>query len=489
MRSLYLSLAAVTLFSVLMTGCSEESDSNDQENKKQENTMHLSGQFVTSNSVQETAAYSSPSVPTEAASRYDTIVNAIAVPVSSDRIMMDASVDLDIMADGNFSAAITPDYAWIVILEGGDGSIRFMSLPLSTDSNTSLVTFYPSADIDLGKVTYDRAADEANSDHNITDLADKFIFNLEQLKRLARTDDVYKAVANSYRNNYKKGAKESHVEEMQIVSIATDAIQADIAVRADTCTGFAIDIYYGADTLLSQKSESICSNSAAFGLKFPESQSTLYTSQDTYTGSMRSSNMIDHNEGGDPSCETGSSFAMTLFRDSAAQGGKVSFFRGETRNMLAQNKTLEKGLYALYIEEDEVNTTVAKFELDYDLPTTDDGKLLLPVPEIRLHLEDNSNVDYFDVKWYLYDTASASYEEIDFTLFSALYHELSVGIWVGDGIDEEHQLTFNETFDRVDIKSKVGINWGSVNDVRFGIQYGVGNSNLRFSFSKIPFTP
>jgi len=468
MRRLYLSLAAVLVMSTLFMGCSKDDDKNESAN-----SILLSGVF---------GEVSGQQGAQRASALGEDIKNAIAIPIASDRIMMEEAVPLDIKEDGSFTAAVTEEYGWVVLLENANGEYKFLSLPLSADSNETLITFFPKSDLDFGTVEYKSVTDEADSENNVSEMADKFIFTMDQLTDISAADDVFKAVANSYRNNYKKDMSEQVSDIMHVVSVATDGLNTDSFVKADTYTGFMMDFEFGSQTQLASAGEKICANDLKVGLKFPSDSDKLYTSTKEYTGSLMSSDM-EFDTAFDPSVnactEPTHDFVISY------GPGSVGFFRGEDRSMLAQNTTLPNGLFALQLQDGVENTSVAQFELDYNLPINADGKLLLPVPAFKIKLNNDGTVEGCDVAWYLYNEGAQQYYPIrDFSTFTSMLHDInSASNWIGDSTNQEFRSTFSSDYRHLKF-SKQDISWEVVNDLRVGIQYDVGNTHVRFQATK-----
>jgi len=466
MKTVYLSLATILLAGSFFMGCS---DNKEEGTGRDADILTLSGDFGTAYAYYQAPWYKRLVTPLQAGSSYDSIINSIAIPIASDRIMMDEAIPLDIESDGKFVADITKDYGWIVLLEKENGLYSFLSIPMSVDSNDSLITFFPKSDIDFGKVEYKSIYDEADSEENISDIGDKFIFSLEELKDIAVSDDAYKAVANSYRNNYNKEFDEQVNEEISLVSVSDKPLNTTEFVRADDYQGFALSFYYGEKTVLASAGEKICNNAAQVGMKFPDSSFTLYSADHNYTGALMS-----HDMSFDSAYDT-SVNACTMVDDNFVISygqGTLSFFRGESTSMLAQNSKLISGLFTLQVTEDGVSQKAGEFELDYNLPVTRHGDLLLPVPAFKMHLNESGMADYCDVKWYLYDQRSHAYKVIDFKPYQSILRDIEAGAGT-------YAASFNDKFDRIDF-TDVDTVWEDKNNFGLGVQYNVANTYVRF---------
>ena len=482
-RSIYLSILSVAFLAGLTVGCSD--DKSDEGATKE--GLTLSGDFGSAYAYYQTPWYEQLVTPVHASSSYDSIENSIAIPIASDRIMIDAAIPLDIKSDGTFTAEIVKEYGWIVLLDKGNGNYSFLSVPMSADTNETLITFFAKSDVDFGKVEYKSATDEAESESNVSELADKFVFSLEQLGNISESDGAFKAVANSYRNSYGKGDHAQINEQLQVVSVATQPLSTSEYIRADHYQGFAINFDFGDNTLLREKGDDICANNIKIGLKYPNSSDRLYTQDQNYTASFMSKNMVpvDHDRNPYLACAVENSFAISYFQDTNESGGTLGFFRGESQEMLAQNAYLPKGLFTLQLQEGDVNTTLGQYELDYNLPTSRSGQLLLPVPAYKLHIDREGYADYVDVKWYQYNVRSAQYKEVDFTPYKSTLRDVDAGIWVGDDNGgHEAPAPFNETYDRIDMSDN-NVVWKDVEDFRLGTQYTIGSTHIRFQATKV----
>ncbi len=483
-RPLYLSILSVALLAGLTAGCSD--DKSDDGVPKE--GLTLSGDFGSAYAYYQPPWYERLVTPVHASSSYDAIENSIAIPIASDRIMMDAAIPLDIKSDGTFTAEITKEYGWIVLLDKGNGNYSFLSVPMSVDSNDSLITFFPKTDVDFGKIEYKSATDEAESESNASELAEKFIFSLEQLGDISKSDDAFKAVANSYRNNYGKSDKAQISEVMHIVSVAVPKLEPDIPVMANKYQGFMMEFEFGPETLLAQNGVNICDNTLKVGLKYPDESFKLATDSQDYLSALMSGNMVpDENHHPVPylACAVQENFVISYFRDTNSSGGTLSFFRGESTDMLAQNLELPNGLFTLQLQDGDVNTSVAKYELNYNLPMKN-GELLLPVPEFTLH-KNGRFIDYVDVKWYLYNPSSGKYKGIeDFTSFAPMLRDITSGMWLvtNGGTGHDQGLDFNEKYDRIDMTTSE-VTWADVTDLRLRVQYDVGNTHMRFQATNV----
>lgn len=194
---------------------------------------------------------------------------------------------------------------------------------------------------------------------------------------------------------------------------------------------------------------------------------------------------VDHDRNPYLACAVENSFAISYFQDTNESGGTLGFFRGESQEMLAQNAYLPKGLFTLQLQEGDVNTTLGQYELDYNLPTSRSGQLLLPVPAYKLHIDREGYADYVDVKWYQYNVRSAQYKEVDFTPYKSTLRDVDAGIWVGDDNGgHEAPAPFNETYDRIDMSDN-NVVWKDVEDFRLGTQYTIGSTHIRFQATKV----
>ncbi len=504
MKRKYKFLLASFLSVALLVGCSGGSGSNNDDGRSgdiDENKVKISGSFGSQYAYYQAPWYKSLlSTPLYASSSYDSIVNSVAIPLYEGHISIYDAVPLEIESDGSFSAEITKDRAWIVLLEKANKQYSFLSVPLSLDSNVSLMSFFPQSNLNFGKVAYKEVCDvvkddqnisnmpcdEAYSDTNISIIAQKSIFNLDQLKEISTADDAFKAAMNSYRNNYKQDDKAFINEHLEIVFVLKDQLITSDYSLVDDYHGFGINFEFGSKSPLAKSIDDVCNNINKVALYFPDENISLYTADHNFTGELLSTNMIIYSNPPTTGCSNG---IINLKTDNPAHGGMISFFSQESQKTLAQNSSLPKGLFSLQLEKTDTNTTVGEFALDYSLPLKNQ-KLLLPTPKLKIHTNEDGEADYCLVQWVVYNPASNSYEAVeDFTPFAESFSNLTANMWyqtTGSSGYKYVESQYSRNYDRIIFPTKVKFN--DVDDFRLFVQYSIGNTHLRFETSKLGYT-
>ena len=488
MKKVSTSLILASLSTLLFLGCSSDSTNDDSTNDK---SITLSGTFDSSY-----AFYKSPSwyrsllTPAYAAESFNKIKKAIAVPIhEGSEILMHQAKTLDINEDGSFSASLETNYSWVILLQRMDGNFDFVSIPVGDGSSDETLVNIPvnaaESDLNLGTITRDSGSREARSSKSTKDLAKNFSFSSADLDFLADMDNAFKAVANNYRNNFGKSQDLSIQEKINIFISSTDLLNTQTAVRSDIYDGFSMIFNAQKNHPLAKAYNDICHGDKTVALKFPTTTFTLSTSTKNFTGSIESSgtamNITSPSGSGDTMCQENTSQGIIDIGYATSHGGSVGIFSGGGPSYLAQNAGLPYGLFDLQLN----NQSVAKFNLDYNLPVTADKHLKVPIASFKLHADSNDKVDYIDVQWYLYNEVAQDYKPVVLKDLQQYIGEMHTLTW-NDAAQKSSECPFNSDLNRVDMTKCSGDDGssyflsGSGKHAldSFGVQYDIGSTHV-----------
>jgi hypothetical protein len=424
-KSLFYSILALSTASII-TGCGGGGDStplvNSDINTTSADKINLSGDFG-----ENYALYKAPwykKILTKAyANSFGSIKKAVAIPLDGTMPIFEKIKDLTIDEDGSFSVDLdkkftfseegetqTVNLNWLILIEKSDGSISFLSIP-NDDLSESLVSLPISqakSNLSLGVVS--NSADEGRSSLKLNELTQKTNYSIDELNSLATADDVIKAIVNSYRNNY--GKDEDEYIDLRLTVVAEgDFNQIGSSYsKAENYRGYSINIYAGPKTVLAQNFSNICNNTKQISLELPE-DITFY-GDGTYNTLISNGGTLNGTSCG----------GNGIFQEQTDYDGSVSLNFGGGEQVV-KSIIAPKGNLKLKFD----NQIVGIYDLSYSLPVKD-NKMKLPIPALKLDLDEDSRVKGFYLKWYL------AGEEISSSISKEILKDLSLYTQANSGL-------------------------------------------------------
>ena len=386
------------------------------------------------------------------ASGYGQVQKAVAIPILNGHVDITNAKNITINSDGTFSVALPKkiefegesfEANWIVLLEKTDGSIKFLSIPNAAGTD-SLLTFpmsKASSDIDLGSISNDNS-DEGRSSINLNQLDSKVTYDLNDLTSLATTDDIAKAVINQYKNNYGKSIDKHINVRLTVIAEGNFTQIATGYSKASNYKGYAINIQGGANTILKQNFNNICSNNKQIQLELPTNKSITFQNDNTY--------QILTSNGGTMNGTSCSSNGGIFQSQSDGDNVSLNFGGG---NKIVNSLAVPTGEWTLKFD----GNTIGTYNLAYSLPVKS-GQIKLPIPAVKLDLDpnDNNKTKGFFIKWYIGNT------QIPNNIVTAIIPEATIYTQGNSGLAvdcSEAMLDNNGT-----LKSYISINECKEND-------------------------
>ncbi len=147
----------------------------------------------------------------------------VAIPLLTDtkQAVPESIVEAAVDQSGSFSLALSTDYDWLLLLTDSKATLpenkitAYVTMTASqVDSMVSIPVSHASItnnNLDLGDLNNSPGTQEAQSSNNMSSMAPSFDLPLSSLLAMAKFDDGYKAVINSYLN-YNGSRFESSVQ-------------------------------------------------------------------------------------------------------------------------------------------------------------------------------------------------------------------------------------------------------------------------------------
>ena len=334
------------------------------------------------------------------ASGYGQVKKAVAIPMLNGHVDITSAKEVTINSDGTFSAALPKkmefegesiEANWIVLLEKLNGTVKFLSIPNAAGTD-SLLTFPMSktiSNINLGDIGSD-GSDEGKSSINLSQVASKVTYNINDLTALASTDDVAKAVINQYKNNFGK-SEDKHINvRLTVIAEGNFTKMATQYSKASDYIGYAINIQGSSNTVLKQNFNNICQNTKQIQLELPTNKSITFQNDNTY--------QILTSSGGTMNGTSCSSNGGIFQSQSDGDSVSLNFGGG---NKIVNSLTVPTGNWTLKFD----GNIIGNYNLAYSLPV-ENGQIKLPIPSVKLDLDpnDNNKTKGFFMKWYIGST-------------------------------------------------------------------------------------
>lgn len=348
--------------------------------------------------------------------------------------------NLDILSNGSFNIPLTnQNYDWVYLLINTSNHITnqvvgFITLKSSNDSLVSMPVNSITNDIQLGTVNI--TGNEAISSIDLSSNLASFNLSEASVLQMAKMDDVVKSVMNDYMNYHTNTGLFYHAGlsyhlDMSTSKLAgqTYSLPQDFIFR-----GYSVNFEHN-NTLLSPPN--MLNNQNLIEI-FPPENVFIYYPKDapgvgrTYgtTIPISSTNITTCQTNGDMYlCSSSADFAAGFF--DSKQGGSF----GTPGSMLTTN--LVKGLWTVKLNQQPI--AWADFELSY--PYSADGTFLGLIPSLKLTLDGASKIQRIDIKWFLYNKNTLSYQEVEADVLKRLVKsDFTIGLTDYNGTNGTDRL-------------------------------------------------
>ena len=398
---------SITIFPLILTSCLNGSSSSPTASST--NTVNISGAFGNSYSYNRNPILEF--IFTSAYAGFGKVNNIIAIPVSQNYVAFEFAKKFNVNSDGTFSLnlekyivdeqGINHKVSWIMLIDRSDGKVDFLSIQ---SNNDSLINFpvgdFSNNNFDLGNI--ENIGDEGVSNISVNDLPVNL--DVESLSNLVKFDDIVKSAVNIYINNYNKPQDEWIMNTLHVVSSGDyNKINTSYSI-ASNFEGYAFHIHANPNNTISKNFSYICNNTKILELYPSGTISAGGQAYDSNNPLKSNGSQIQNRTDGGQECRSGNFY----IRKDSNGDTTINFITGDNKTQLANTIPIPQGYFELKLD----NQVIGKFEYSYSLPLTTDGKLKLPIPSIKLDLDNNNRVLGIYVKWYFYNEDTKNYEEI-----------------------------------------------------------------------------
>jgi len=319
---------------------------------------------------------------------------------------------ITIQENGTFqiTLSITDDSDWILLLlntnapEKRDQLIGYVALKEVEESLINIPIPEANSDIELGEINQN--GDDALSENTIDDVAEDFSLSAEELKEMAKTDDLFKLIKNVYMNfNEETGI--SYGTETQF-------IWEDLLNNLKNAYANPLNYWYKSYRII------ITTNDMEI-FQLPELANRQYLaslyppSEIHHIFSDKVSdpeNPISNDEvdgilylGDNMACGDDDFWA---FGDENSIGFYLPRIGVDNEQVAAGDWILKKE----FPDDPTQNIEVARFDFAPASPLYDDKNPRAYMPSPRIVVDQNNVIQRVDLKWYLFDTSNDEFKEI-----------------------------------------------------------------------------
>ncbi len=398
---------------------------------------------------------------------------------------------IDINADGSFSVSVDTGISenWVLLLidstqsDKKDQVVGYVTMGTGDDNLLKLPVSEASGDeINLGAMDTQADSDEIKSSNSEEENADQFTLTVDQLKKIAQTDDMLKFIKNLYINYDKANDIWYTVLPEFTFRDSLDMIENRWANPGDIVnnpyfTSLGSMLFKTNDPAFTGMDLSVYSNNADIPITLtpPDTVQMENFDDSSQTTTYDNTTPIYLDGNSDPTIEYGT-FRFMLAYFSVHINGNPGFPPG----FWALNK--DGTPYAYY----DINSTYSEDANGYP-------KIFVPV--LKANVDDNNIITSINIKWYVYDpTSDPPYTEItgdDPVLQSSILHTennaITITIWSSDeNVDDEYIRSIVPEDTVVTPTGEWNYNWQTPDQNSIsGITIGIINNGMSYSFSWI----
>lgn len=416
-----------------------------------------------------------------------------AVPIGKgvDEDIFSSMVKADIEDDGTFSFTIPAEPGqkedWILLLADTDEPERldvvsgYVALGDMKDNLIKLPLNDASGDVNLGSLETD--GQEVADQDQLAGQEAQFSLTIDQLKEMAKTDNLLKMVRTAYANYNSESGTYWAVKPTYMWNLM-GKLQDVKNSKIDPSTYLNTKVVYNLDFEVNDSSiaQGVVDGNYNTYLMAPESVEIDHNS--TYNTVSDYQDIRLAYDDNDPTTgnhiDTATDTYGEVYVDSESNSSKFSlpFVVGEPAQGVWVLKKDTDGDYGETVSNDP---NLAVLDMANADPVVDDGQgslyyqIYVPVPKINV--DGSGNVTSVDVVWYFYNPDSSGYTEITDT--TVLEDTLNEGIYISLNNAENGapDTTLDITSTSWDVSSS-GIAWTDVWKV--AIDYKVMGNHFRF---------
>ncbi len=359
----------------------------------------------------------------------------VEIPINSDgTFSVDLPKSVSVDMDGS---TVTLDLDWILLLINSQATTKqdmivgYIALSDLSDSLLWMPISSASANIDLG--TLSQVGNEARSTTTLSDAASAFTFSLDQLRQIAKTDDVLKNIKNVFANYDQSTGKYWLLEPYFGWSDVPSSIKNQWSDPANLqFYGYAF--YMPTNNTSNPTFTEICNGTKTLKLYPPaavhllDNSATFDANNPIYT----ESGQIDQRQDGSQECGGTYFYLRDDTQNSQAQMNwyMYNFIVGDD-NLLApdtQTQPIPSGYWTLKLDDGTQETTVATFDLAVASPFDSSGNPVIFMPSLNVTVDANDNITSIQLKFYTYDSQNNSWVEVT---DSQVLEQMLTAIWVG----------------------------------------------------------
>ncbi len=373
-------------------------------------------------------------------------------------------VKISINSDGTFTLNLpktatvdnsTFNLDWLLLLINSkaqnktDMIVSYIALNDLTDSLLWMPISNATDNVDLGQLT--PVGNEARSSTTLSDVSNSFTLSLDQLKQIAKSDDVLKNIKNVFLN-YNESTGEywflqpyfawkdipgsiknqwSNPANLQFIGYAfyLETNNTTDPTFNEICNGTKKLRFYPPETV------SLMDNSKSFGLSAP-----IETEQ----------GQIQQRQDGAQECG-GTYFYLRddTNTNSFHAGYMYNFIVGDDNLLspISSSQPFPTGYWLLKSFDGNQETEIGKFDLTAASPFDSNGKPIIFLPSLNVSVDNNNNITSVQLKFYKYDSQNGWTEVTDPTIINKMFTSLSVTFNDYDGTTSNSNQRIEEGFD------------------------------------------
>lgn len=339
---------------------------------------------------------------------------------------------------------------WVAILLDStkaakkDQVVGYVTMTAGSAGLTSMPLGNASSNIDLGELTKNASSDETSSSKTATDNATALSLSVDQLSKMAISDDSIKTVKNAYRNY--DGSTFLSIKPFFVwswsgaASSITDTYSNIETLVASKFQGY---LFYMNTNSSAMDYSAVCAQTKALTLTPPTTVTNVSGGTSWTTTSPLDSTVGTKSTSGN-SCGAGNLY----LRDDSATYGSYQF-NFSASNVGGNNEYLAPPIPTGDWTVKVGSTEIGKFESNVGTIFVGDNttKPIVFLPSIKVNKSGN-NVASVEVKWYLRNSTTGVMEEVtDGTLLDQM-SSLNIGITdysTSPRTEEMNSSTINST--------------------------------------------
>ncbi len=428
-------------------------------------------------------------------------------------------VNIPINADGTFTVnlpktatidlngkQVTLSLDWILLLINTDAQnkkdmiVGYITL---SDSNDSLL-WIPVSDalgnINLGVLSQN--GNEARSSTTLSEEAGTFSLSLNQLKQIAKSDDVLKNIKNIFMNY------DEHTGEYWMLQPYFGWNDSPTSIKnqwsdPDNLSFYGYAFYLSTNNTTNPTFSDVCQGNKIMRL-YPPAEIHLINNSSVFDNSTpihTQKAQIETDSDGTQEC-SGQYFYLSEDNDSLNSGYMYNFIVGDSNLLAPDNQTqrIPSGYWTLkmYDNATQQESTVAMFDLAVASPFDFNGNPTIFFPSVKVNVDNNDTIKSIQIKFYTF--GSSGWTEVkDPVVLDKMFSELAVSLDYYGGSqrieDNYYIIGENNIFTNSSLTLPITIDASKLNHVwkfsnnnsgeepvaeSISVGYSMGNVDFRF---------